>query len=57
MIAAIPNHRGLMLWRPKIIGKQVASVPFKISISKTMVPAVLPNTRKVLVVPLLPLPN
>lgn len=38
------------------IGRAVAREPFNKSMAKTTNPAVLPSTRKVLVVPELPLP-
>ena len=51
-----PKTIGEIPWIPKKVGRRTASVPFKKSIAKTMIPAFFPKIRKVLVVPVLPDP-
>lgn len=54
IIAKKPMIRGETSVTPSQIGSRTAKVPLNISTKKVMVPAVLPRTRKVLVVPVFP---
>ena len=56
IIAKKPMIRGDTSVTPSQIGKSTAKVPLSISTKKVIVPAVLPRTRKVLVVPVFPDP-
>ena len=51
-----PKTIGEIPWIPKKVERRTAKVPFKKSITKTMIPAFFPKIRKVLVVPVLPEP-
>ena len=55
-MAKKPITRGETSVTPSQIGRRTAKVPLNISTKKVMVPAVLPRTRKVLVVPVFPEP-
>ena len=53
--ATTPANKGWISTHSQI-GNKVAAEHFSMSMIRTMMPAFFPNTRKVLVVPLFPLP-